>query len=183
MEDTLESHATTDLPLHVLKAIYEVQAHERQLKSKNELRPKRGPQPVPMRVQHAVLIADSADELDELSKAFQLAVGKKVRGNNRLGRKHIYAALVQSFYHLKKLGIKPPRNKYLSRKATLHGLARTLVECGLTTLSEEVIKSSKANGVNARLKLASKHDRLFSRVADAVEGKIEHSPPAKINNL
>ena len=182
MADTLESHACKGLPLHVLKAMHEVEAYERQLKIKNELHPKRGPKPLPRRGQHAVLIADSADELDELSKAFQLAVGKKVRGNNRLGRKHIYAALVQCFHDLKKLGIKLPRNKYLSRTATMHGLAETFVAYGLTHCSEEVIKSPKANGVDARLKLARKHDRLFSRVADAIEGRIKHSPPAKIIN-
>ena len=182
MADTLKSHACTSLPLHVLKAMHEVEAFERQLKIKNELHPKRGPKPLPRRVQHAVFIADSADELDELNKALQLALGKKVRGNKRLGRKHIYAALVQSFHQLKKLGIKLPRNKHLSRKAMLHGLSETVVAYGLTNCSEEAIKSPKANGVDARLKLAHKHDRLFSRVADAIEGRIEHSPPAKIIN-
>lgn len=183
MANTLESHASVVLPLHVLKVMHEVAACERQLKIKKELHPKRGPKPLPSRVQHAVLIADSADELEELTKAFQFAVGAKIRGNRRLGRKHIYAALVQCFFHLKELGIKLPRNKYLSRTATLHGLAETVVALGLTQCSEEEIKSPKANGVVARLKLARKQDRLFSRVADATEGKIKHSPPAKINNL
>ena len=180
MANTLESHASAGLPLHVLKAMHEVEAYERQLKIKNELHPKRGPKPLPGKVQHAVLIADSADELDELTKAFQFAVGAKISGNRRLGRKHIYAALVQDFYQLKKLGIKLPRNKFLSRKATLHGLARTLVEYGLTQYRVEVIECQKARGADARLKIARINDRQFSRVADAVEGKIKHFPPAKI---
>jgi hypothetical protein len=183
MANTLEIDASVALPPHVLKAIYEVAAFERKLKIKKELHPKRGPVPLPRRVQHAVLIVDSPDELDELTKAFQFAVGAKIRGNRRLGRKHIYAALVQCFFYLKKLGIKLPRNKYLSRAATLHGLAETLVAHGLTNCSEEEIKSPEANGVVARLKLARTHDRLFSRVADATEGKIKNPPPAKIINL
>jgi hypothetical protein len=183
MADTLESHASVGLPLHVLEAIHEVEEIQRRIKINKELHPKRGPKPLPRRVQHAVLIADSADELDELTKAFQFAVGAKIRGNKRLGRKHIYAALVQAFYQLKKLGIKLPRNKYLSRKATPHGLARTFVEYGLTHYSEEVIECQKASGTNARLKLARKHDSLLSRVADAIEGKIKNSPPPKIINL
>lgn len=179
MANSLEIDASVVLPLHVLKAMHGVEAFERKINIKKELYPKRGPVPQARRVQHAVFIGDSPDELDELTKAFQFAVGANIRGNRRLGRKHIYAALVQCFFNLKKLGIKLPRNKYLSRAATLHGLAETLVAHGLTHCSKEEIKSPKANGVVARLKLARKHDRLFSRVADATEGKIKNSPPRK----
>ncbi len=173
MTSSSKNAAKSSLPLHVLAAINNATQYERALNAENELRPKPGPKPMPPeRIHHAVLIADSDRELDELTRMFQCAVGGKSKGNKRLGRKHIYAALILDFYVLKKLGIKLPRNKYLSRHATMHGLARTIVDFSLAPCDVEMIMSPKANGVETRRKLARDHARLFSRVANAIDGKI-----------
>lgn len=173
MTNSCKGTTNFGLPLDVLNAIYKATQQERKINRENKLNTKRGPKRLPPeRINHAVLIADSDHELNELTRAFHAALGKKCRGNKRFGRKHIYAELIQNFYALKNLGIKLPRNKYLSRKATLNGLARTLVDCSITTYDEQVIMSPNAHGVKARQEIACNHARLFSRVADAVEGKL-----------
>ena len=92
----------------------------------------------------------------------------------------MFAALVSDFYHLKKIGIKLPRNKNLSLQAMQHGLARTLMEFNLTDQNEDVLLSPKAEGVTARRNIAFSRDRVFARVADAVENKLDPNyPPQK----
>ena len=173
------------LPLHVLQAIHVAEEHERQLRNWIEIHPKRGPKALPQAMTpDPSLIADSEEELEDLLIAFQSAVGHKKPGNKRLGRRLLFAALVQNFYLLKKLGITLPSNKHLSRNATLHGLARTLVLFDLVKDDESVIMSQSAKGVAIRKKLASSYDRVFARVTDAIDGKLKtkNSTPAKIKS-
>lgn len=151
------------------------------------MHPKRGPKALPQATTPAPsLIADSEEELNDLLIAFQAAVGHKKPGNKRLGRKLLFAALVQNFCQLKKQGITLPSNKHLSRNATLHGLAQTLVTFGLANDDESVIMSHSAEGVAARKKLAVSYDRVFTRVAHAVEGKLNLKIPpqrSKVNSI
>jgi hypothetical protein len=180
-----QSPAATNFPMHVEQAIHDVNEHERKLRNWTVMNPKRGPKALARSfTSDPALIADSEKELEDLVNAFQAVIGQKVRGNKRLGRRHLFAALVQNFYQLKKLGIKLPANKYLSRNATLHGLARTLVMFDLVKDDESVIMSPTAEGVALRKKLASSYDRVFTRVRWAVEGKLTFKActPAKIES-
>jgi hypothetical protein len=177
---TSECH-TSKYPLHVKEALKEIDAHAKRLADDLELKPKRGP----VKLHHgrepgAALIADTEEELIEKTEAFIAAVGKKMPGNKRAGRMRMYAALVSDFYLLKKMGIILPRNKNLSLQSMQYGLARTLIEFNLTDQPEEVLLSQKAKGVAARRKIAFSRDRVFARVADAVEHKLDPNyPPQK----
>lgn len=174
----------SQLPIHVLQAVYFADEHERKLRNWTELHPKRGPIALPSdRKPDPALIAESEEELEDLVKAFKAAIGQKGRGNKRLGRKLLYAALVQNFYHLKKMGVRLPANKCLSRSATQHGLARTLVMFELVKEDESLIMSHTAKGMALRRRIAASYDRVFTRVAGAVDGKLTlKNPPAKIKS-
>jgi hypothetical protein len=173
---------TVALPLHVLRALAEIAKHERTIELYKANNPQRGPEPRPKKAAPApALVADTEQELNELTQAFKAAIGNHARGNRRLGRKRLYAALIQDFYRLKKLGINLPRNKSLSRKATMYGLAETLFSHGITQESESLITSKSSAGVALRKRIAMANDRVFRRVADAVEGKIRlhKNPPQR----
>lgn len=180
------SNTPSIVPIAKRLEALEAQEHEieRQIEQELEQRQKkRGPEPTPMRGGvEAVFIADTVEERDRLTRAYIEAVGPKTRGNRRLGRMRLYADLVSCFAELQRRGIKLPRNKSLSAAACVtfcglgpgdgNGLGDVLRAHNLTTASDEMLR---ANG-RARQKISNALDRVFSRVADA----LERNTPAKI---
>ena len=138
-----------------------------------ELNPKPGPAPVKReRTSFAVLTAADSTALEERVCAYGAAIGPKVRGNKRLGKKALYADLVVAFDMLRRQGIVLPRNKSLSKKAFQFGLGDVLRLHGCTNQKDKLLVS---NG-GARKAVAVRMDRIFSRIADAVEKK---TPPQR----
>jgi hypothetical protein len=152
------------LPVSIQHQLREVEANERRIEYDLFKNPKRG------RIKRVIysptigFSADSDPELETKLKAYWGAVGKKARGNKRIGKAALYAELVQHFLLLKHKGITPPRNKSLSKKACQFGLGEILRCHGCTDLDDHVLMT---NGIK-RNKVAAKMDRIFSRIASFV---------------
>lgn len=150
------------LPAQIERAAHEADAIVKRM----AMRPKPGPVPKTRYRPSAILTADSEETLDALIAAHARAVGKRERGNKRLGAARLYADLVQEFHTLHRKGITLPRNKSLSRNALVHSnLGDVLRKHGYTTETDEALIK---NGAKRRA-LAHRLDRVFARVAEAVE--------------
>lgn len=136
-----------------------------QIQNQQTMRPKPGPKPKILPKKPLVcLSANTAKEMDRLLLMHGAAIGKRARGNSRIGRTLMYAELLQHFILLKRNGITLPRNKSLSAKACQYGLPEILRRHECTDLSDKVL----LNGIK-RKQLADKMDRIFSRIADVIE--------------
>lgn len=154
------------LPCQVQKQLVEAEAIQRQIEQHNFRLPKPGPQPAHPKVGFVpALCADSEAELLGLMRSFSKSVGPVLRGNKRLGRAALYADLIQYFYLLRQRDITLPRNKSLSAKACAYGLGVILRKHGCTEFSDNRLETNS----RSRQEVASKMDRIFSRVAEAVE--------------
>lgn len=98
------------------------------------------------------------------------ALGPRTRGNVRWGSAALYAAVVQCFFELRARGVTLPRGKSLSVAALRAGLGEVLVQFGYLRDAELDALTERGTGEQRR-KLADRLDHVFTRVADAVEGK------------
>lgn len=161
------------LPRQLQDQLCEVDEWERGLRAFAFKHPKRGPKPT-KKLDPVIMFfarneigkeADSVKELDRQWRIFFNAVGKKVRGNKRIGEKALYADLVKYFLLLEQHGVTLPRNKSLSKKACQYGLGEILRRHGCFDLSDNQLMKSGL----IRNKISAKMDRIFSRIADSVE--------------
>ena len=152
------------LPPPIQRQLRAVANIERHLEIALFKKPKRGPIKPVIYSPPIGFSADSDPELDTQLKAYWGAVGKKARGNKRIGKAALYADLVQHFLLLKHKGISLPRNKSLSKQACQFGLGEILRRHGCTPLSDNMLLKS---GIE-RNKVAAKMDRIFSRIASFV---------------
>lgn len=131
---------------------------------------KRGPKPFRQSVPSvAIVVGETYSESELLYDALISAIGKPSKGNKRHGRRELYADLVMAFSYLQRLGITLPRNKSLSARACMHGLGEVLRRHGCTEESDQALIRN-ANG--CRMRLGKTLDRVFSRVANALENKL-----------
>jgi hypothetical protein len=138
---------------------------------------KRGPEKIhaSQNLQLVGFVADPED-MPALEAALVRALGPRARGNKRHGIAGRYAALVQAFFELQARGIKLPRNKSLSAKAVRAGLGDVLQDLGLIGADFNAAELLARNS-RKRQSVANNLDRVFSRIADAVE-----NTPAKIKS-
>jgi hypothetical protein len=152
------------LPQQVQRQLREADNIVRAIQFNSFKRPKRGQKG---QVRYGPFIWFSADSDPELAmqlNAYWNAVGKKARGNKRIGKAALYADLVKHFLLLKRKGVTRPRNKSLSKKACQFGLGEILRRHGCTKVSDHLLLN---NGI-ARQKIATRMDRIFSRVSTFV---------------
>lgn len=157
------------LPRQLQDQLREVDKWERELRRFAFKHPKRGPKPTKKLGPVIMFITDNEKDTARHMRIFINAVGKKVRGNKRIGKQALYADLVKYFLLLKRHGVTLPRNKSLSKKACQYGLGEILRRHECTSLSDNLlIKSGSERSV-----IAARMDRIFNRVADCIE-----NPPA-----
>jgi hypothetical protein len=129
-------------------------------------RPNRGPVPKDraVKVQFGMLVFATQVERDTFGNMFDNCIGKRARGNKRIGKTELYADLIMHFSLLKRRGIPLPRNKRLSAKACQHGLGEILRRHGCMQFSDTELarNGEKRQGVAARM------DRIFAHVASIV---------------
>lgn len=153
------------LPRQVQDQLREVDAIEREIENYLFRHPRRGPKKIHIRAPFIMFITDNEKDTTRHIQIFNNAVGKKVRGNKRIGKKALYADLVKYFLLLKRHGVTLPRNKNLSKKACQYGLGEILRRHERTSLSDNLLMKSGSE----RNIIAANMDRIFSRVADCVE--------------
>lgn len=153
------------LPRQVQEQLRVVDKLEREIAAYVFKHPRRGPKKIYVRPPFVMFITDNEDETTRQMLIFANAVGKKSRGNKRIGRAGLYAELVKYFLLLKRNNTTLPRNKSLSKKACLYGLGEILRRYNCCSESDNLILRSGEK----RNKIAAKMDRVFSRVADSVE--------------
>lgn len=155
------------LPKQVLEQMRDAVAIEEGIAREIFKRPKPGPARSSREPKTLIasFTANSESELERQLHVHRSVIGKKARGNKRIGRAELYADLVAHFMLLKHRGVTLPRNKSLSKKACEFGLGEILRRHGSTDLSDSLILKSGT----ARNQIAAKMDRLFTRVAAEVE--------------
>jgi len=157
--------AEKQLPAQVQEQLREVENIERAIKYHLETNAKRGPKPIHIPTPFIWFCADDEGDLNETVRVFTEAIGRKSRGNKRIGKLALYADLTKYFLLLKRHGVTLPRNKSLSKKACQYGLGEILRRHRCTVLSDNMIMKSG----DERNKIAARMDRVFSRVADVIE--------------
>lgn len=157
------------LPRQLQDQLREVDEWERGLKAFAFMHPKRGPKPTKKLAPVIMFITDNEKDTARHMRIFINVVGKKVRGNKRIGKQALYADLVKYFLLLKRHGVTLPRNKSLSMKACQYCLGEILRRHNCTSLSDNLLMKSG----DARKIIVDRMDRIFSHVADCIE-----NPPA-----
>lgn len=154
------------LPLQLQNQLHECDNIILEIKRQNSLHPKRGPKPwVSQHAKRTTLMADTEKQFTDLLQALAKALGPKMRGNKRWGRLNLYAELVAYFYLLRQNRITLPKNKNLSKLACQYGLGGILRRHGCIKQSDMLLMKNSIE----RNKVAGKMDRIFSRIAHAVD--------------
>lgn len=155
------------LPKQIEAQLAEAAKEVRQLQRYEFAHPKRGPEPKEQQSPKTpinMLVFTTKVERDDFCIKFDNCIGKRARGNKRIGKIELYADLVAHFILLKRLGITLPRNKRLSSKACQHGLGEILRRHDCTQFTDEELLR---NGEKRRL-VVVKMDRIFAHVASIV---------------
>ena len=158
------------LPAHVARQLAEADHIQKRIAEEVSMHPKPGPAKRVKYKKGAIFTVDSDEQLTAMIDATCRAVGKKKRGNKRIGRSALYGDLVKYFVLLKHHGVTLPKGGNLSLDACQHGLDSILREYGY--LNPDQTDRALVN-TKKRDELGHKLARVFDRVADAVE-----NPPA-----
>jgi hypothetical protein len=165
-DESLERRLTpqaSSLPKQVAAAAAEAEQIERWILTS---RPNRGGRPRAP-VKHNVFTGNTLEDLDATVFAHTKAIGKKTRGNRRLGEVEFYADLVKSVMEMRRAGILPPKGGSLSRWACdpQFGLGEILRKH--KKISEKQMKALETSS-EIRLEIGKKMSRQFTRVSDSL---------------
>jgi hypothetical protein len=152
-----------DLPLPKQVAAEQSAAEKIETWIRNSIR-NRGGRPR-ARVKHNVFVGDSLEELDAALFAHATAIGKKTRGNRRIGEAAFYADLIQSAIEMRRAGIRPPKGGSLSRWACDAKFRLGEILRKHNKISEKQMKALEINS-EVRLEIGKKLRRQFTRISN-----------------
>lgn len=133
-----------------------------------ENRKKPGPKPKLKSRLTPIVAADTRDELDEIIRITELALGPRVRGAKQWATQALYTDLAGYCLRLHKGGITLPRGGSLSRRAAMQGLGDILRRHGYLSANDTdgvLLNTARRKEVGKML------GNQFDRVADAIEQK------------
>lgn len=120
-------------------------------------------------INHTIFVSNDPQECADMYVAYRVALGKNSVGNKKLGDISVlYKDLITCFFNFKNFGLTLPR-WHISKKHAQFGLFDILKAHGY--IKDEISETDFFSNPSIRKEIHHIVERIFVRVADAVEAK------------